>query len=120
MISLWYLHLDGTTIKELPLSFKSLSPLVHLDISHCSRLEKIPKDLFNGMECLEHLCVAGSGSDLISLLMPNLFSSLSSLTYLDFSNFNLSDGAIPNDLCCLFSLDYLNFSGNKFTRIPDI
>ncbi|XP_062171839.1 disease resistance protein RUN1-like isoform X2 [Alnus glutinosa] len=116
MTSLQELCLDGTAIKELPLSFKTLSHLRRLDISHCSRLEKIPKDLITGMECLKYLCVVGSGC----LLMPNSFSSLSSLRELDFSNCNLSDGAIPNDLCCLSSLEYLNLSGNKFTRIPNI
>jgi Leucine-rich repeat (LRR) protein len=101
MTSLRELYLNGTAIKELPLSFKSLSSLKDLDISNCSRLEKIPNDLISGMECLKHLCVAGSGSDLISLLMPNSFSSLSSLISLNFSNCNLSDGAIPNDICYL-------------------
>jgi len=120
MTSLHELYLDGTTIKELPLSFKTLSSLVSLNISDCSRLEKIPKNFISGMECLKHLWVAGSGSDLISLLMPNWFSSLSSLRELDFSNCNLSDGAIPNDLCWLSSLEILILSGNKFTRIPDI
>jgi Leucine-rich repeat (LRR) protein len=119
MTSLRTLFLGRIAIKELPLSFKSLSSLVSLNISHCSRLEKSPKNLISGMECLEEFCVAGSGSDLISLLMPNSFSGLSSLRYLDFRNCNLLDGAIPNDLCCLSSLDYLNLSGNKFTRIPD-
>jgi Leucine-rich repeat (LRR) protein len=117
MTSLWYLHLNGTAIKELPFSSKTLRSL---DISNCSRLEKIPKDFISVMERPSRICVAGSGSDLISILMPNSFSSLSSLRELDFSNYNLSDGAIPNDLCCLSSLQHLNLSGNKFTRIPDI
>lgn len=121
MTSLISLYLGWTGIKELPLSFKSLSSLVNLDISYCSRLEKIPKNMIGGMKHLESLFAAGSGSDLISLLMmPNSLSSLSSLTSLSFSNCNLSDGAIPNDLCCLSSLKYLNLSGNQFTRIPDI
>jgi Leucine-rich repeat (LRR) protein len=120
MTSLHRLYLDGTAIKELPLSFKSLSSVECLHMSNCSRLAEIPKDLISGMECLRELCVAGSDSNLISILMPNSFSSLSSLRELDFSNCNLSDGAIPNDLCCLSSLYYLNLSGNKFTRIPDI
>jgi Leucine-rich repeat (LRR) protein len=117
MTSLWYLHLDGTAIKELSFSSKTLRSL---NISNCSRLEKIPKGLISVMERPREIRVAGSGSDLISILMPNSFSSLSSLRELDLSNCNLSDGAIPNDLCCLSSLSYLNLSGNKFTRIPDI
>jgi Leucine-rich repeat (LRR) protein len=120
MTSLWYFHLDGTAIKELSLSFKSLLSLIYLNISNCSRLEKIPKDLISGMERLKNLSVAGSSSDVISILMPNSFSSLSSLRKLDFSNCNLSDGAIPNDFCYLSSLEHLNLSRNKFTRIPDI
>jgi Leucine-rich repeat (LRR) protein len=60
------------------------------------------------MECLKHLYVGGSatrklpigsGPDpIISLLIPNSFSSLSSLRKLDLSYCNLSDGAIPSDL----------------------
>jgi Leucine-rich repeat (LRR) protein len=121
MTSLWHLYLDGTAIKELPLSFKSLSSLVSLNISDCSRLEKIPKNLISGMKCLKDLCAARSGSDHISLslLMPNSFSCLSSLTDLDLSYCNLSDGAIPSDFSCLSSLRDLNLSGNKFTRVPD-
>jgi Leucine-rich repeat (LRR) protein len=119
MTSLQALFLGKIAIKELPLSFKCLSSLVSLNISHCSRLEKIPKNLISGMECLKHLSVAGSSSDLISLLMPNSFSGLSSLTDLDLSYCNLSDGAIPSDFRCLSSLRDLNLSGNKFTRVPD-
>ncbi|XP_062170945.1 disease resistance protein RPV1-like [Alnus glutinosa] len=120
LTTLDYLHLGGTAIKELSLSFTSLSSLKYLYISNCSRPKKFPEDLISGLECQTHLWVAGSGSDLISILMPNSFSSLSSLTDLQLSNCNLSDGAIPNDLCCLSSLLDLNLSGSKFTRIPDI
>jgi Leucine-rich repeat (LRR) protein len=120
MTSLHYLDLGRTAIKELPLSFKSLSSLLIMDISHCSRLEKIPKNLISGMKCLEQLGAAGSGLDLIRLLMPNSFSGFSSLTNLNFSDCNLSDGAIPNDFCCLASLHSLDLHGNKFTRIPNI
>jgi Leucine-rich repeat (LRR) protein len=119
MTSLHELYLGGTAIKKLPLSFKSLSSLVCLNISDCSRLEKIPKNMISGMKCLEYFRAARSGSDLISLLMPNSFSGLSSLRELDLSYCNLSDGAIPSDFSCLSSLYSLDLSGNKFTRIPD-
>ncbi|XP_059429876.1 TMV resistance protein N-like [Corylus avellana] len=129
MTSLRNLYLDRTGIKKLPRSFKRLSSLESLNISNCSRLEKIPKNLISGMECLHTLRVGGSatrklpigsGPDpIISLLIPNLFSCLSSLREVDLSYRNLSDGAIPSDLSCLSSLYSLRLSGNKFTRIPD-
>jgi Leucine-rich repeat (LRR) protein len=49
----------------------------------------------------------------------NSLSDLSSLISLDLSYCNLSDGAIPNDLGYLSSLEILSLSGNKFGRIPD-
>jgi Leucine-rich repeat (LRR) protein len=129
MTSLQDLHLNGTAIKKLPLSFKRLSSLKILNMSNCSRLEKIPKNLLSGMECLKCLCVGGSatrklpigsGPDpIVSRLILNSFSSLSSLRDLELSYFNLSDGAILSYLSCLSSLWSLNLSGNKFTRIPD-
>jgi Leucine-rich repeat (LRR) protein len=121
MTSLHKLHLGGTAIKKLPLSFESLySSLAFLDISDCSRLETIPKNMISGMKHLESLYSAGSDSDLISLLIPNSFSGSSSLTHLDLSICNLSERAIPSDhFSCLSSLFDLNLSRNKFTRIPD-
>jgi Leucine-rich repeat (LRR) protein len=129
MTSLRDLSLEGTAIKKLPLSFKRLSSLYSLNISNCSRLEKIPKNLLSGMEHLKYLRVCGNATrklpigsrpdPIVSLLLPNSFSSLSSLRELDLSYRNLSNGAIFNDLSCLSSLYYLNLSGNKFRRILD-
>ena len=107
LTSLRTLNLSGTAIKKIPLSFKGLSSLEILDISNCSRLEKIPKNLLSGMECLRIFCVGGSATrklrpdPIISLLSPNSLSSLSSLRELKLSYCNLSDGAIPSDLSCL-------------------
>jgi Leucine-rich repeat (LRR) protein len=91
LTSLRDLYLNGTAIKKIPLSFKRLSSLETLDISNCSRLEKIPKNLLSGMECLEDFYVGGSATrklrpdPIISLLLPNSLSSLSSLRSLDLS-----------------------------------
>jgi Leucine-rich repeat (LRR) protein len=124
--SLRYLNLQGTAIEMIPPSFKGLTSLLSLDISNCSRLEKIPENLLSGMECLDSLHVdgrelpIGSGPNTVkSLLLPNSLSSLRFLRKLDFSYCNLSDEAIPSDLSCLPLLDSLRLSGNKFTRIPD-
>jgi Leucine-rich repeat (LRR) protein len=55
---------------------------------------------------------------------PNFFllkslSGLGSLVCLDLSDCNLEDGALPNDLSCLSSLQSLNLSKNHFTCVPD-
>ncbi|KAB8915428.1 hypothetical protein FH972_026811 [Carpinus fangiana] len=77
------------------------------------------------MKCLQNFSVGGSATrklrldPIISLLLPNSLSSLSSLTKLELSYCNLSDGAIPSDISCLSRLQSLRLSGNKFTRIPD-
>uniref|UniRef100_A0A2N9GNS1 TIR domain-containing protein n=1 Tax=Fagus sylvatica TaxID=28930 RepID=A0A2N9GNS1_FAGSY len=55
----------------------------------------------------------------INLLLPKLYSGLSSLKSLDLSNCNLSDGALPDDLSCLSSLQSLKLSKNNFTHLPD-
>jgi Leucine-rich repeat (LRR) protein len=53
------------------------------------------------------------------LRLPTSFAGLSSLVSLDLSDCNLLDGAIPDDLSCLSSLQSLNLSGNKFTSLPN-
>ena len=50
-------------------------------------------------------------------LMPRL-SGLS-IVSLDLSDCNLLDGALPDDLTCLSSLQFLNLKKNNFTRLPD-
>ncbi|XP_059428990.1 TMV resistance protein N-like [Corylus avellana] len=130
--SLEVFNLSGCSrLNKLPLSFKRLSSLKNLNISNCSRLEKIPKNMISGMKCLEHLWVGGnatrklpigSGPDpIISLLLPDSFSGLSSLRELDLSYHNLSNGngVIANNFSCLSSLCSLNLSWSKFTRIID-
>ena len=54
--------------------------------------------------------------NLVGLLSIS-FSGLCSLTSLDLSYCNLN--AIPNDICCLFSLKYLCLSGNNFSCLPE-
>ncbi|KAM5574594.1 disease resistance protein RUN1 [Rosa sericea] len=55
----------------------------------------------------------------VGLLLPASLSGLSSLTYLNFSECNLMDGDIPNDLGSLVSLRKLILSGNKFSCLPE-
>ncbi|KAE8037649.1 hypothetical protein FH972_010222 [Carpinus fangiana] len=123
MRSAW--NLLKTTIKNLPLSFTSLSSLVYLNISDCSRLKKIPKNL-SGMECLEVLIANGVAirklpSFIVSMKKLKVLNvgGLSSLRKLNLSYCNQLDGVIPNDLSCLSALHSLNLSRNKFTKIPN-
>ncbi|KAF5444610.1 hypothetical protein F2P56_033730, partial [Juglans regia] len=55
----------------------------------------------------------------INLLLPRSFSGLSSVVSLDLSDFNLLDGAFPDDLSCLSSLQSLNLSRNGFICLPN-
>ena len=48
----------------------------------------------------------------------NLESLKDSSRYLDLSNSNLRDGAIPNDVWCSSSLEALNLRKNNFHHIP--
>ena len=158
MKNLLQLYLDGTAIKELPLSAErlrgltflnlrdcknlsswsvicSLTSLERLILSGCSKLDKMPEDLGN-LERLVELDVSQTairqGSppksrlftcclspSPIGLVLPTSFSGLCSLTTLDLSYCNLSDGSILKDLISLSSLRSLDLSGNNFERIPE-
>lgn len=52
------------------------------------------------------------------LILPSIFSGLSSLTVLDLSYCNLTDDSIPHDIDGLPSLERLILSGNKFLCLP--
>ncbi|KAL5076220.1 hypothetical protein RYX36_015204 [Vicia faba] len=52
------------------------------------------------------------------LILPSIFSGLSSLTVLDLSYCNLTDDSIPHDIDDLSSLERLILSGNDFLRLP--
>jgi Leucine-rich repeat (LRR) protein len=54
-----------------------------------------------------------------NLLLLKSFSGLGSLVSLDLSDCNLEDGALPDDLSCLSSLQSLDLSRNHFTCLPD-
>uniref|UniRef100_A0A7N2LDX6 ADP-ribosyl cyclase/cyclic ADP-ribose hydrolase n=1 Tax=Quercus lobata TaxID=97700 RepID=A0A7N2LDX6_QUELO len=68
---------------------------------------------------IEALQNTGPEPEPINLLLPNSFSGLSSLVSPDLSDCNLSDGALPDDLSCLYSIKSLNLSKNNFTSLPD-
>ena len=138
------LNLDGTSIEELPLTIKDLTNLTLLSLQNCKKnlsfasvclpsLEILilkgcnkvqpPKSwLLQGLSCI---CAP---HDLLkdcffptqnptNLLLPRS-SKLSFMVSLDLSDYNLLDGALPNDLSCLSLLQSLNLSNNNFTHLP--
>jgi Leucine-rich repeat (LRR) protein len=56
---------------------------------------------------------------LVNLGYPTLFLDLVNLTTLYLSCCDLTDGATPNDLSSLSSLEILDLRGNKFEHIPE-
>ncbi|PON51860.1 TIR-NBS-LRR-like protein [Parasponia andersonii] len=136
------LHLDETAIVELPTSIKHLTGLSLLNLSGCKNLLRLPSDICS-LTSLKSLNLSGCScgrkgeshrswrlcfpccleflvcSESMGLQLPNSFFGLSSLRFLDLSHCNLSEQAIPIDLGCLSSLEYLALSGNNFTRIPE-
>jgi Leucine-rich repeat (LRR) protein len=54
-----------------------------------------------------------------NFLLPLSLSGLGSLVSIDLSDCNLEDGALPDNLSCLSSLQSLNLSKNHFTFLPD-
>ncbi|KAG7940981.1 hypothetical protein I3843_16G015000 [Carya illinoinensis] len=109
------LYLDGTAIEELPLSMQHLTGLTLLNLGECKKLSVFPSEICC-LPALKTLILSGSNHTL-SLL--NFFSGLTSLVALDLSDCNLLDGALPDDLNCLSSLESLNLSRNNFTCLPD-
>ncbi|OMO80276.1 hypothetical protein CCACVL1_13061 [Corchorus capsularis] len=53
----------------------------------------------------------------MALTLPPL-SGLTCLTELDLSDCNIGEGAIPSDISCLSSLEFLDLSGNNFFNVP--
>ncbi|XP_040997963.1 disease resistance protein RUN1-like isoform X2 [Juglans microcarpa x Juglans regia] len=86
----------------------------------------LPNTYLRILTCVElilwthFLCVARQHeSKPINLLLPRSFSWLSSVVSLDLSDCNLLDGAFPDDLSRLSSLQSLNLSRNGFICLPN-
>ncbi|KAM7469055.1 hypothetical protein LguiA_007238 [Lonicera macranthoides] len=119
----------------LPGTLCTLKRLKSLILSGCSKFKKLPEEIGN-LECLEELLLDGTAvtepppsigclknlKDLSfckssNLVLP-LVWGLNSLTQLNLTDCNLSEGAIPVDLGSLVSLKELRLGGNNFENLP--
>ena len=141
MTRLLKLYLDRTAIEDLPPSIEHLTGLSLLSLKDCKRLSRFPRV---NLPSLKTLILSGCkfqppkswlshGLSVIraphvsDYFFPNLgpfnqlLPSLSGLSVvsLDLSDCNLLDGALPDDLTCFSSLQFLNLRKNNFTRLPD-
>ncbi|KAJ4717283.1 Disease resistance protein [Melia azedarach] len=135
------LLLDGTAVKELPLSIKLLSGLVFLSLKNCKNLESLPSTIINGlkhlktlnlsgcsklrkfpeierrMECLSKLLLDGTAIKELPLSIE-LLSGLDLLSLKNCENIESLPSIIVNGLKCLREL---NLSGcSKIRKFPEI
>ncbi|XP_059669071.1 disease resistance protein RUN1-like [Cornus florida] len=107
------LHVRKTAIKRLPSSISLLKDLKVLSVGRCkgtiseSPFFSLVSSWFLQRKCEDSLC----------LVLPSL-AGLYSLTKLDLSDCNLSEGGIPSDLDSLSSLREMNLSRNNFVSLP--
>ncbi|GMN56988.1 hypothetical protein TIFTF001_026095 [Ficus carica] len=112
------LNLNGCKcLQKLPdkISLRSLETFI---LSRCSNLNKFP-EIVGDMKNLSQLYLDDHHSEVINLQLPSSFAGLTSLISLNLSHCNLQEGAIPNDIGCLSSLQNLDLSGNNFKVIPE-
>ena len=94
-------------IIEVPSSIGRLKDLQILKLINCENLMTLPNSISN-MTCLGSLRHCPKLHKL-----PNSLRSLQfCLEVLEIGGCNLIEGEIPSDLWCMFSLEYLDVSGN--------
>ena len=120
LTSLERLILSGCSkLDKMPEDLGNLERLVELDVSQTAIRQVSPPISLLFTSCLLLFTTCLSPSANIGLVLPTSFSGLCSLTTLDLSYCNLSDGSILKDLISLSSLRSLDLSGNNFERIPE-
>ncbi|CAL5416809.1 unnamed protein product [Camellia sinensis] len=113
MESLTELLADGTTIKQLHFSIGLLKNLRTLLLKGCN-MQLTTKSWFS---LISSWVLQRKNADSIRFL-PSTVSGLCSLTKLDLSNRNLSEGDFPVDFGSLSLLRVLKLDGNNFRSLP--
>ncbi|XP_062020729.1 TMV resistance protein N-like [Rosa rugosa] len=107
------LDVSGTGLRELPSSIALLKNLKELSLAGCKgQSSKSWNIIFHPLQLLLRRSHIPAGMSLPCL------SGLHSLTKLNLSDCNLSEGEIPGDLGCLSLLTKLNLSRNQFVKLP--
>ncbi|KAM7469122.1 hypothetical protein LguiA_007305 [Lonicera macranthoides] len=106
------LLLDGTAITDLPPSIGCLKNLK--DLSLCKSSSQSPNSIFQSLFQLR------KRQQMEKSLVLHPIWGLTSLTWLDLSDCNLLEGAIPGNLGSLFSLKKLCLGGNNFEYLPSL
>lgn len=120
-------------LRSLPTSIWRLKSLQELYLDGCSNLEALP-EIMEDVKNVDDLGLAKMATKEFTFSIQHLrvlylsscsklerfyfLKDLFSLVTLDLSNQDLTNGAIPSDLWCLSSLEYLNISGNNICHIP--
>nr|XP_016457588.1 PREDICTED: disease resistance protein TAO1-like [Nicotiana tabacum] len=122
LISVDYLDIDGcSSIKTLPDNLGDMRSLRHLYASYTG-IKQLPRSVemlrnlvtlrVEGEKLEAKWSISGRGVHRIQYSLSTFVSFLS-LTYC-----NLSEADIPRDIGSLFSLEYLDLSGNNFYCLP--
>jgi Leucine-rich repeat (LRR) protein len=112
MISLRYLFLDGTPIKEVPSSIQFLTRLEILDMSGCSKLESFP-EITVPMESLQSLDLSKTG---IKEIPSSSFKHMISLRFLYLDGTPIKE--LPLSIKDMVSLECLELHGTPIKELP--
>ncbi|KAK8648444.1 hypothetical protein V6N13_129196 [Hibiscus sabdariffa] len=144
--SLELLTLEGCSKLEcLPSSIGGCESLEYLNLSGCSKLENLPENL-QQIKSLETLDLSKTGITTpppfifqmkflkflsfrrrarqrlglssMTMRLPSILPCLSTLKLLNLNDCNLHEGAIPNDISSLSSLEILGLANNNFITLP--
>nr|XP_043608915.1 disease resistance protein RPV1-like [Erigeron canadensis] len=103
-------------------SLEECVELVHIDLSYCVKLEKLPTTIHKlKKDCKLLLDGCNTGESILRQLVPSgmRISFPSSLVSLSLADNNLSNESFPVDMSCLSRLKYLCLDKNPIVSMPN-